>query len=104
MNEDKPEDGRSAWNCACTSRWILRARRGTQRDSDGSRCDSFARIARGVFRKEWVRSLFALAVEDLRELCVARERERTFHLFESYDLDGNKQITYEQLSKELESP
>src|SRR6266481_2788937 len=28
------------------------------------------------FEKEWVRSLFALAVEDLRELCVARERER----------------------------
>src|SRR6266403_1399031 len=56
------------------------------------------------FEKEWVRSLFALAVEDLRELCVARERERTFRLFESYELDGNKQITYEQLSKEFGIP
>ena len=41
------------------------------------------------FEKEWVRSLFALAVEDLREMCVAGERERTFHLFEAYDLEAN---------------
>jgi hypothetical protein len=52
------------------------------------------------FEKEWVRSLFALAVEGLRELCVARERERTFHLFEAYDLDGNENISYEQLAEE----
>jgi RNA polymerase sigma factor (sigma-70 family) len=52
------------------------------------------------FEKEWVRSLFALAVEDLRELCVARERERTFHLFEAYDLEGSEKISYQQLSKE----
>src|SRR5229473_4834961 len=56
------------------------------------------------FEKEWVRSLFALAVEDLRELCVARERERTFRLFESYDLDGNEKLSYEQLSKEFGIP
>jgi hypothetical protein len=52
------------------------------------------------FEKEWVRSLFALAVEDLRDLCVARERERTFHLFETYDLEGSEKISYQQLSKE----
>jgi hypothetical protein len=52
------------------------------------------------FEKEWVRSLFALAVEDLRELCVARERERTFHLFEAYDLEGSEKISYQQLSNE----
>jgi RNA polymerase sigma factor (sigma-70 family) len=52
------------------------------------------------FEKEWVRTLFALAVEDLRAMCVARERERTFHLFETYDLEGNEKISYEQLSKE----
>src|SRR5438309_10674535 len=50
------------------------------------------------FEKEWVRSLFALAVEELRELCIARERERTFHLFEAYDLQGKEKISYEQLS------
>jgi RNA polymerase sigma factor (sigma-70 family) len=52
------------------------------------------------FEKEWVRSLFALAVENLRQLCVERERERTFHLFEAYDLEGNEKISYDQLSKE----
>jgi len=52
------------------------------------------------FEKEWVRSLFALAVEDLRTLCAARERERTFHLFEAYDLEGNETISYQQMSKE----
>ena len=56
------------------------------------------------FEKEWVRSLFALAVEDLRALCVARDRERTFRLFEAYDLEGNEKISYEQLSKEYAIP
>jgi RNA polymerase sigma-70 factor (ECF subfamily) len=52
------------------------------------------------FEKEWVRSLFALAVEDLRTLCEQRERARTFRLFETYDLEGNEKSSYEQLSKE----
>lgn len=52
------------------------------------------------FEKEWVRSLFALAVEDLRVLCVACDRARTFRLFEAYDLEGNEKISYDQLSKE----
>ncbi len=50
------------------------------------------------FEKEWIRSLFALAVEDLRKMCIERERERTFHLFEAYDLDGSDDVSYEQLS------
>ena len=52
------------------------------------------------FEKEWVRSLFALAVEDLRELCEQRERSRTFRLFEAYDLEGNEKSSYKQLSKD----
>jgi RNA polymerase sigma factor (sigma-70 family) len=52
------------------------------------------------FEKEWVRSLFALAVEDLRKLCELRERARTFRLFESYDLEGDEKLSYEQLSKD----
>jgi RNA polymerase sigma factor (sigma-70 family) len=52
------------------------------------------------FEKEWVRSLFGLAVEDLRGLCDERERARTFLLFEAYDLEGNDKISYEQLSQE----
>src|SRR3982074_1315866 len=56
------------------------------------------------FEKEWVRSLFALAFEELRDLCSACERERTFHLFEAYDLQGNEKISYEQLSNEYGIP
>src|SRR3981189_511399 len=52
------------------------------------------------FEKEWIRSLFALAVEDLRNLCEQRERTRTFRLFEAYDLEGNEKSSYEQLSKD----
>jgi RNA polymerase sigma factor (sigma-70 family) len=50
------------------------------------------------FEKEWVRSLFALAVEDLRQLCAERERERTFRLFEEYDLSGDSEISYDKLA------
>src|SRR5439155_17986083 len=52
------------------------------------------------FEREWVRSLFALAVEDLRKSCEQRERARTFRLFEAYDLEGNEKSSYEQLSKD----
>lgn len=56
------------------------------------------------FEKEWVRSLFGLAVEELHQLCVARERERTFRLFEAYDLDGDEKISYQQLSNDYGIP
>jgi RNA polymerase sigma factor (sigma-70 family) len=56
------------------------------------------------FEKEWVRSLFSLAVEDLRKLCRERGRERTFNLFEIYDLEGGENISYEQLAKEYGIP
>ena len=52
------------------------------------------------FEKEWLRSLFSLAVEELRELCNARQRERTFRLFEAYDLEGHDKISYQQLAKD----
>jgi RNA polymerase sigma factor (sigma-70 family) len=51
------------------------------------------------FEKEWVRSLFTLALEDLRELCEERGRERTFHLFEEYDLDGDENVSYDALAR-----
>ena len=56
------------------------------------------------FEKEWVRSLFALAVEDLREFCTKRERERTFRLFEDYDLSGDPEVSYEKLAAEYAIP
>jgi len=56
------------------------------------------------FEKEWIRSLFALAVEDLRQLCQERERDRTFRLFEEYDLAGDPEISYEKLAQEYAIP
>lgn len=56
------------------------------------------------FEKEWVRSLFALAVEDLRKFSAERERERTFRLFEDYDLSGDPEVTYEKLAAEYAIP
>ncbi len=56
------------------------------------------------FEKEWIRSLFALAVEDLRGFCEQRERARTFRLFESYDLEGDDKVSYEQLAREYGIP
>ena len=56
------------------------------------------------FEKEWIRSLFALAVEDLRKSCLERERERTFRLFEDYDLSGNADVSYEKLAAEYSIP
>jgi RNA polymerase sigma factor (sigma-70 family) len=56
------------------------------------------------FEKEWVRGLFELAVEDLRKHCEAIERERTFRLFEEYDLSGNETISYDTLAAEYGIP
>jgi DNA-directed RNA polymerase specialized sigma24 family protein len=52
------------------------------------------------FEKEWVRGLFELAVEDLKKHCEANERERSFRLFEEYDLAGDETVSYEKLAAE----
>jgi RNA polymerase sigma factor (sigma-70 family) len=41
-----------------------------------------------VFQREWVRSLFGLAVADLRRHCEATGRALQFQLFARHDLDG----------------
>lgn len=56
------------------------------------------------FEKEWIRSLFALAVDDLRELCNQRQREQTFRLFEEYDLADDQTASYEKLSERYAVP
>jgi RNA polymerase sigma factor (sigma-70 family) len=56
------------------------------------------------FEKEWIRSLFTLAVEDLRKLCEARGRPATFQIFEQYDLDAEENISYDQLAVKYALP
>jgi RNA polymerase sigma factor (sigma-70 family) len=56
------------------------------------------------FYREWVRSLFSLAVEELRQQCAASDRGVWFALFERYDLEGpdsEHKPTYAQLAEEF---
>jgi RNA polymerase sigma factor (sigma-70 family) len=54
------------------------------------------------FEREWVRSLFAAAVDQLRAACVAKGRDVVFSLFERYDLDDAQpgRPTYAELASE----
>lgn len=54
------------------------------------------------FEKEWVRSLFGGAVEQLQQECEKQGKTRHFRLFEQYDLEdsGDGRLTYEQLASE----
>jgi RNA polymerase sigma factor (sigma-70 family) len=55
-----------------------------------------------LFYQEWVRALFASAVEDLRTTTRAAGRETMFAVFERYDLaDPDTRPTYAALAKEL---
>ncbi len=56
------------------------------------------------FEKEWVRSLFGLAVERLRAECEARGKATHFRLFELYDLEdaGECRLSYDQLAREFD--
>lgn len=56
------------------------------------------------FEKEWIRSLFSLALEDLRTFCIERERHRTFRLFEDYDLAGDSDTSYATLAEAYSIP
>jgi RNA polymerase sigma factor (sigma-70 family) len=56
------------------------------------------------FHKEWVRGLFALAVEDLGRHCMGSDRKTHFALFERYDLEGPEAavpLSYARLAEEF---
>jgi RNA polymerase sigma factor (sigma-70 family) len=59
------------------------------------------------FQREWARSLFALAVDSLRQRCAGTAKEVAFTLFERYDLDGSdapERPSYAQLASALGLP
>ncbi|MBI1788768.1 MAG: hypothetical protein HYR60_14615 [Acidobacteria bacterium] len=65
-------------------------------------------IADGVsveerFHQEWVRSVFALAVERLRAFCDERGKTSHYRLFARYDLEEER-VTYAQLAQEFTLP
>lgn len=59
------------------------------------------------FHREWVRSLFGLAVEDLRQWAERTGKQVHFRLFESYDLEGTdapERPSYAELAAEQGLP
>ena len=56
------------------------------------------------FHQEWVRSMFTLAVERLRGRCVAEGKEIPFAIFEAYDLDDDRGVSYRELAVRFDLP
>ncbi|HYK40463.1 MAG TPA: hypothetical protein VEU98_10560, partial [Candidatus Eremiobacteraceae bacterium] len=56
------------------------------------------------FEKEWIRSLFSSAVDELKTLCESSSKQKAFVLFESYDLDGEENISYADLAERHDMP
>jgi RNA polymerase sigma factor (sigma-70 family) len=56
------------------------------------------------FQREWVRSVFALAVERLRARCETEGKQTHFRVFESYDLDDDRSVSYRQLASRFGIP
>jgi len=56
------------------------------------------------FEKEWIRSLFSSAVEELRGICEARKKQKAFQLFEAYDLGGEENTSYAELAASFSLP
>jgi hypothetical protein len=53
------------------------------------------------FHREWVRWMFTLAVEALRQRCIESGRTIHFQLFERYDLGDDANVSYASLAKEF---
>jgi RNA polymerase sigma factor (sigma-70 family) len=51
------------------------------------------------FHREWVRSVFTVAVERLRAACIAEGKQTHFAVFEAYDLEGERaRASYRELA------
>jgi RNA polymerase sigma factor (sigma-70 family) len=53
------------------------------------------------FEKEWIRSLFGMAVEELRRDYEARGREKAFRIFDRSDLNDTERLSYAELAAEF---
>ena len=56
------------------------------------------------FQREWVRSMFAHAVERLRARCEAEGKRVQFAIFEAYDLDDDRGVSYRELATRFDVP
>lgn len=58
------------------------------------------------FEREWVRSVFSMAVERFRERCASDGKDVRFALFSAYDLEGDAAVIrprYEDLARKFET-
>ncbi|MEP6920408.1 MAG: hypothetical protein ABI967_04720 [bacterium] len=105
----------------CLDRFVANRKKADQRIKRGAGVDHLSLDFQGVegelalalpaneltaeefFHREWVRSLFTLAVDTLRELYNASGRSVYFSLFELYDLadDVECQVSYATLASEF---
>jgi RNA polymerase sigma factor (sigma-70 family) len=54
------------------------------------------------FHREWVRSVFALALDDLRSACVTQGKQARFQMFERYELE--QAASYSDLARDFGVP
>lgn len=55
-----------------------------------------------LFQREWVRSVFALCVDRLRAACESEGKQTHFAIFELYDLEGDRTLSYRELAQRYE--
>jgi RNA polymerase sigma factor (sigma-70 family) len=55
------------------------------------------------FHREWVRSMFALAVDRLHARCASEGKQVHFAIFEAYDLDDDR-VSYRELAVRFDVP
>jgi RNA polymerase sigma factor (sigma-70 family) len=59
-------------------------------------------VVEDCFHQEWIRSLFELAVDALRERCESNGKAVQFRVFECYDLRAaEERVTYDQLARQF---
>ena len=56
------------------------------------------------FQREWVRSVFGVAVERLRERCASDGKQKQFAIFEAYDLEDDRSVSYRDLAARFDVP
>lgn len=51
-----------------------------------------------IFEREWQRQVFSLALDDLRALCETSDKSLRFQIFELYDLNDGKRLSYSEIA------
>ena len=66
--------------------------------------ESGAATPEEYFQREWVRSVFGVALDRLRAACEAEGKQKQFAVFESYDLDDDRGVSYRELAVRFDIP